>query len=122
MSKAKAKGTKGENEIVHTLVDAGFPRGDPEDPDDKGVKRYEGGHESHDIQGVGEWVIEVKYRKAWQLFAWIRKIRRRADGGPWAIFAIHGDRRTVEGAAVGKVCIMDAGLAAELIYHWEQTK
>lgn len=119
MSKAKAKGTAGENEVVDMLVDAGFRRGDPEDPADDGVKRYEGGHASHDIQGVGSWVVEVKFRKAWHLFSWIRRIRRRADGEPWVIFAIHGDRRTVEGAAVGKVAIMDAGRAAELIYYWE---
>lgn len=116
-----AKGARGENEIVDTFVDAGFPRADPADPDDPGVGRFRGGFETHDVQGVGSWIIEVKYRKAWHLFGWIRRIRRRADGGPWAIFAIHGDRRTVEGAAVGKVAILDAGLAAELIHHWETT-
>lgn len=132
MSRAKAKGTLGENEIVDLLVSAGFPRANPEDPQSEGVKRFEGGYESHDIQGVGDWVIEVKYRKSWHLFGWIRKIRKRADAEhkhegwfglpitrPWVIFGIHGDRRTKEGREVGVVAIMDAVVAAELINHWE---
>ena len=126
MSAAKAKGTRGENEAVDLLVTAGFPRADPEDPASVGVKRFEGGYESHDLEfanmpGV-DWVIEVKYRKAWHLFGWIRKIRKRANGRPWAIFGIHGDRRTVEGKEVGVVCVMDAATAAQLLHHWEETK
>lgn len=122
MSKAKAKGTKGENEIVDLLHVAGFPKADPEDPRTSGVQRFEGGYESHDIMFKNldvDWVIEVKYRKAWHLFGWIRKIRKRADTTRWAIFAIHGDRRTAEGKEVGKVCVMDAGRAAMLIHFWE---
>lgn len=119
MSKAKAKGTKGENEIVDLLVEYGFQRADPEDPNSPGVKRFEGGHESHDIQGVGFWTVEVKYRKAWRLFEWIRRIRKRAGWDGWVIFAIHGDRRTIEGSQVGTVAIMDAADAAQLIHHWE---
>lgn len=146
MSKARAKGTMGENEIVNLLVHAGFTRADPNDPDSVGVKRFEGGYESHDICGVGGWTIEVKYRKAWHLFGWIRKIRKRSwypttvvhsgymkrngmgpvtvDEGPdsrWVIFAIHGDRRTLEGREVGRVAVMDAVMAANLIYHWENS-
>lgn len=124
MSKARAKGTEGENEVVDILVEAGFPRADPEDPLSFGVKRFEGGYESHDIQGVGPWVIEVKFRRAWRLFEWIRKIRQRSvlstqAEKPWVIFAIHGDRRTREGKMVGAVAIMDAKRAAELIAFWE---
>jgi len=121
MNAPRTKGTKGENEVVDLLVDAGFPRGNPEDPGDRGVKRYEGGYESHDLQGVGPWVVEVKFRKAWHLFGWIRKIRKRASltSAPWVIFAIHGDRRTAEGREVGRVAVMDADLAAALIYNWE---
>jgi len=111
--------------VVDILVAAGFPQANPEDPKSVGVKRFEGGYESHDIEFANmdvNWVIEAKYRKAWHLFGWIRKIRRRADGGPWAIFAIHGDRRTIEGREVGEVCIMDAHTAAALIHHWETTR
>lgn len=115
MSKAKAKGTRGENEVVDLLVAAGFPRKDPEDPTSEGVQRLEGGYETHDVIGAGTWLVEVKYRKAWHLFAWIRKIRKRSDGRPWAIFGIHGDRRTVEGREVGMVAVMDAALAAKVI-------
>jgi hypothetical protein len=148
MNAPKAKGTKGENEAVDILVEAGFPRADPADPNSVGVKRFQGGWESHDIEFANmphmDWVIEAKFRKAWHLFGWIRKIRRRAltpahtvhtdymkrVGMPpvevpagahdnWAIFAIHGDRRTIEGREVGAVCIMDARRAAELIYFYE---
>jgi len=119
----KAKGTAGENEIVDLLVFAGFPRANPEDPNSVGVERFQGGYESHDLHFKNmscDWVIEVKYRKAWHLFGWIRKIRRRADGRPWAIFGIHGDRRTAEGKEVGTVCVMDATTAAMLIKNWER--
>lgn len=139
MSKAKDKGTAGENEIVDLLVAAGFARADPEDPSSEGVKRFEGDHESHDIQGVGDWVVEVKFRKAWHLFGWVRRIRKRAgeklphpkfgmviyngaelmDLKPWVIFGIHGDRRTRVGKEVGVLAIMPGELAAELIYSWE---
>jgi|GEM_PF-6682176 hypothetical protein len=125
MSKAKAKGTTGENEIVDLLVDAGFPRADPEDPASVGVERFQGGYESHDLHFknmLTDWVIEVKYRKAWHLFGWVRKIRRRANGRVWAIFGIHGDRRTTEGKEVGVLCVMDARVAADLIYFWEKNK
>jgi len=120
VSKAKSKGTRGENEIVDLLVDAGFPRADPEDPASAGVKRFEGGYESHDIQGIEPWVIEVKYRKAWHLFGWVRKIRKRSDGRPWVILGIHGDRRTQEGKEVGTLAIMDATVASKLLYHWHR--
>ena len=141
MSKARAKGTSGENEIVRLLGSAGFPLADPEDPTSQGVKRFEGGYESHDIQGVGDWVIEVKFRKRWMLMSWVRRIRKRAflpsrvhsaahsaqsdeillpaGEKPWVIFCIHGDRRTEEGREVGRVAVMDAEVAADLIYHWE---
>lgn len=122
MSRARKKGTQGENEAVDIFVAAGFPRADPEDPRSEGVKRFEGGYESHDIQGIGDWVVEVKYRRRWELFAWIRKVRRRSGGRPWAIVAIHGDRRTVEGREVGEVVIMDARLAAKLIRLAELTQ
>jgi hypothetical protein len=119
---AGAKGRAGENEAVDVFMAAGFPRADPEDPESPGVKRFRGGFESHDVQGVGSWVIEAKFRKAWHLFGWVRKIRRRADGRPWAIVAIHGDRRTVEGREVGRVMIFDADVGAMLIRHWEGTE
>lgn len=124
MSKAKAKGTRGENEVVDILVDAGFPRADPDDPLAVGVARLRGGWDTQDIGFVGmpsvaPWIIEAKYRKAWHLFKWIRVIRKRADGCPWVIFAIHGDRRTAEGREVGAVAIMDADFAAELMRHYE---
>lgn len=110
MSKARNKGTAGENEIVTLLHDCG----------QVGAHRAEAGKESHDIRGVGDWVLEVKYRKRWELFKWVRKVRKVAGDAPWAIFAIHGDRRTVEGAAVGRVMVVDASFGAELLNHWEQ--
>jgi len=118
MSVARQKGTTAENEIVALLHDVGL----------EGAHRSEAGKQSHDIRGVGDWVIEVKHRRRWSLFDWVRRIRRVtfvAGAGrvftcqPWAIFAIHGDRRSTEGAEVGRVAILDADMAAELIKHWE---
>jgi len=102
----KAKGTNGENEILELLREHRIT-----------ANRTEAGRESHDIRVEGL-VVEVKFRKAWALHAWIRKIRKVADDNRWAIFAIHGDRRTKEGAAVGRVAVFDADFAAELLECW----
>ncbi len=128
---SKAKGTHGENEVVALLHSVGL----------EDAHRTEAGKESWDIRGVGDWVIEVKYRKRWDLFKWIRVIRHVADNeppktkpigafgtteqistSPWAIFAIHGDRRTIDGAEVGAVMIVDADFGAELMKHWIEWK
>ncbi len=109
---SKAKGTKAENEIVALLHAVGL----------EDAHRTEAGKESWDIRGVGDWVIEVKYRKRWDLFKWIRAIRHVAGEHPWAIFAIHGDRRTADGAEVGAVMIVDADFGAELMKHWIEWK
>ncbi len=106
---SKAKGTHGENEIVALLHAVGL----------EDAHRSEAGKQSWDIRGVGDWIIEVKYRKRWDLFKWIRAIRHVSDHrDEWAIFAIHGDRRTAAGAEVGAVMVVDAAFGAELIKHW----
>ena len=56
MSKAKQKGTTGENEILQLLQDAGFPD----------AHRTEASRESHDIW-CGPFTVEVKFRKTWAL-------------------------------------------------------
>ena len=107
MSKAKQKGTNGENEILDLLHSYGF----------KNAHRTEASRESHDIW-CDDIVVEVKFRKRWELFKWVRKIRHVATGdNPWVIYAIHGDRRTLEGTQVGRVAIMDADFATELLIH-----
>ena len=113
MGKARAKGTTGENEIRDMLIAAGHAD----------VKRTSASTESHDIWlGDTGVTVEVKYRKAWSLFKWIQKIKSVSDGNKWVIFAIHGDRRSLVGKSVGKVAVMDADFAAELLVlwrHWE---
>ena len=109
MSKAKQKGTLGENEIRDMLIKHGH----------NDVKRTSASTESHDIWlGDTGVTVEVKYRKAWSLFKWISKIRNVSDNDEWVIFAIHGDRRIVSGKQVGKVAVMDAEFAAELLLLW----
>ena len=108
MSKAKQKGTEGENEILSLLHEAGIE-----------AHRTEASKESHDIWMKHEVIIEVKFRKAWHLFGWIRKIRQVASNDcPWVIFAIHGDRRSKEGRDVGRVAVFDADFAVELLELW----
>lgn len=107
MSKAKQKGTTGENEILALLQDAGFPD----------AHRTEASRESHDIW-CGPFTVEVKFRKTWALFDWIPKLRKVAGDQPWVLFAIHGDRRTDKGRQVGRVAVLDADFAAELMQVW----
>ena len=107
MSKARQKGTAGENEILELLQDAGFA-------DDH---RTEASRESHDIH-CAPFTVEVKFRKTWALFDWIPKLRKVAGDQPWVLFAIHGDRRTDKGRQVGRVAVLDADFAAELMQVW----
>jgi hypothetical protein len=107
MSKAKQKGTAGENEILKLLQDAGF----------RDAHRTEASLESHDIH-CKPFTVEVKFRKTWALFDWIPKLRKVANGQPWVLFAIHGDRRTEKGRQVGRVAVLDADFAAELMHVW----
>ena len=103
MSAAKDKGTHGEVEILELLQ--------PHFPD---AHRTEASRESHDIW-CGPFIVEVKFRKTWSLFDWIPKLRKVAGDKPWVLFAIHGDRRTKKGRNVGRVAVLDADFAAELM-------
>ena len=104
----KQKGTKGENEILELLREHGLS-----------AHRTEAAKESHDIW-LDDMIVEVKFRKAWALMDWVRKIRRVASTDcPWVIFVIHGDRRTSAGAEVGRVAVFDADFAAELLSVWD---
>lgn len=109
MSKAKQKGTTGENEIL-ALLNTKFPD----------AHRTEASKESHDIH-CPPFTVEVKFRKTWALFDWIPKLRKVAGNNPWVLFAIHGDRRTEKGRQVGRVAVLDADFATELMYHWAAT-
>lgn len=104
MSKARQKGTKGENEILLLLQEAGF----------SDAHRTESSKESHDIH-CEPFIVEVKFAKRWLLSDWIPKLRRVSNNKPFVLFAIHGDRRTAIGAEVGRVAIFDADFAAELM-------
>tara|TARA_R110002073_G_scaffold200370_1_gene359568 strand:- start:329 stop:682 length:354 start_codon:yes stop_codon:yes gene_type:complete len=111
VSKAKQKGTQGENEILEMLIAHG----------NLDAKRTSAGMESHDIW-LGDIVVEVKFRKSWRLFQWVQKVRRVSVDDHWAIFAIHGDRRSAIGKDVGKVAVLDAEFAAELLTLWRHWK
>ena len=109
MSKARQKGTVGENIIRDLLIQWGH----------KDVKRTSASTESHDIWlGDTGVTVEVKYRKVWSLFKWIARIRNVSDDNKWVIFAIHGDRRSTVGKQVDKVAVMDADFASELLMIW----
>tara|TARA_R100000808_G_C2116665_1_gene129075 strand:- start:609 stop:962 length:354 start_codon:yes stop_codon:yes gene_type:complete len=107
MSKAKQKGTTGENEILAMLYEWGHTD----------AKRTSAGKESHDIW-LGDIIVEVKFRKRWTLFPWVSKARRVSEDNRWVIYCIHGDRRSAVGRTVGKVAVMDAEFATELLMLW----
>jgi hypothetical protein len=111
MSKARDKGTKGENEILDLLQRAGF----------SDAHRTESSRESHDIH-CEPFIVEVKFAKRWALSDWIPKLRRVSGSKPFVLFAIHGDRRTAVGQQVGRVAVFDAEFAAELMYCYVNNK
>lgn len=105
------KGPTGEKEIVELLQHVGF----------KDAYRLHQGGESNDIGGIHDTLVEVKFAKRWDLFKWIRKARRVAEDKGlrrWAIFAIHGDRRSEAGREVREVMIVDATFGAALLAYW----
>lgn len=105
----KQKGTQGENEILELLTSHNIYS-----------RRTESSRQSHDIWTECEVVVEVKFRKAWSMFKWIRAIRRVTDDNRWAIYSIHGDRRTIDGGQVGRVVTFDADFGTELLAVWHQ--
>jgi len=105
------KGPTGEKEIVALLQEVGF---------EDACRLHQGG-ESNDIGGVRNTLAEVKSAKRWDVFKWVRKARRVAtekDLPHWAIFAIHGDRRSEAGREVREVMIVDAKFGAAMLAYW----
>ena len=110
MGKAKQKGTYRRKRDPDAVTSSGFAD----------AHRTEASRESHDIW-CGPFTVEVKFRKTWALFDWIPKLRKVAGDKPWVLFAIHGDRRTEKGRQVGRVAVLDADFAAELMRVWCDT-
>lgn len=104
----KQKGTAFENEVLQDLQHI-WPDAD----------RAKANNESQDLVGTGKWVIECKFRKRWDLFKWIGKIKKVAADYPWVIVAAHGDRRSVVGRQVGTVAVVDWGVFVEMVEHLE---
>jgi hypothetical protein len=103
---SKQKGTAHENEIVDLFKKYGITD----------AHRTEANKASHDIRIPGvNLVIESKHCKIWSIPAWVRKIRKVAPLDRWVIYASAGDRRTLEGKALGTVAVMDARFATQLI-------
>lgn len=57
MSKARVKGTRGENAVVDALIRAGFPYAER--------RALNGMNDKGDITGIPGWVFEVKYHDSY---------------------------------------------------------
>ena len=104
----KQKGTAFENEVLQAIQHI-WPDAD----------RAKANNESQDLVGTGKWVIECKFRKRWNLFDWIPKVKKVAKDDPWVIVAAHGDRRTEVGRQVGTVAIVDFDVFVEMVDELE---
>lgn len=106
----KQKGTNRETNLIEALKLV-WPR----------VERRSGNTPSKDFFETGSWRIEAKHAKAWQVMAWIRKMRKYADA-EWAILVKHGDTRTEAGRSVGRVAIVDEDLFIRMLQVYEMAK
>ena len=106
MSKARAKGTKFENEVLDGLR-AFWPDSD----------RAKSGNPSNDFHGT-PFPVEAKHRKRWEIPEWVRRIQAAAGGGnQWALVVASGDRRK---SGTSTLMIVDWEFGQELLEAWEE--
>lgn len=110
-NRPKQKGTARETNLVQALRLV-WPR----------AERSADGRESSDFFNCGQWTVEAKHRKTWQIMQWIRKIRKVADGHEWVILIKHGRMDTVEGREVGRVAVIDEDLFFRMAQIYEMHK
>lgn len=87
MSKARAKGTKWETELLAHLRSI-WPHAER--------APLRGIHDRGDYTSCNQWLLEAKSTAAPRFLEWARTCRRKAAGDPWAVLW-HGDRRTDDG-------------------------
>lgn len=105
MSKARAKGTSFENEVLHGLRQI-WPDAD----------RAKAGNPSNDFHGL-PFPIEAKHRKRWEIPRWVRLLRKVAGGDDhWALVVASGDRR--ESDSAGTLMVVDWRFGQELLDAW----
>ena len=105
VSKARAKGTKFENEVLAGLQTI-WPDAD----------RAKAGNPSNDFHGT-PFPIEAKHRKRWEIPKWVRLLRGAAGGGDrWALVVASGDRREAE--SPGTLMVVDWEFGQELLRRW----
>ncbi len=106
MSKARAKGTKFENEVLAGLKNIW--------PD---VDRAKAGNPSNDFHGT-PFPVEAKHRKRWEIPEWVRRIRVAAGGdNQWALVVASGDRRKSDSATL---MIVDWDFGQQLLEAWDE--
>jgi len=105
MSKARAKGTKFENEVLAGLRTI-WP----------GADRAKAGNPSNDFHGL-PFPVEAKHRKRWEIPKWVRCLRSASGGGgEWALVVASGDRR--ESESPGTLMVVDWEFGQELLRSW----
>ncbi len=105
VSKARAKGTKFENEVLAGLQTI-WPDAD----------RAKAGNPSNDFHGT-PFPIEAKHRKRWEIPKWVRLLRGAAGGDDrWALVVASGDRREAE--SPGTLMVVDWEFGQELLRRW----
>jgi len=92
MSKAKAKGTRGENAVVEALKEAGFIHAER--------RALAGTLDKGDVLGVPGWVFEVKAHDSYagKLAEWLGEVEREKTNAG-AEFGVVWHRRKGKGSA-----------------------
>ena len=87
MSKARAKGTLWETELLEHLR-AVWPHAER--------APLKGTNDRGDYTSCDQWLLEAKSTSTPRFLDWARTCRKKAKGDPWAVLW-HGDRRTDNG-------------------------
>lgn len=77
MVNSRAKGARGEREVVHILKDAGFEA--------RRGQQYSGSPDSPDVVWDGPFHLEVKLCNRVELPKWIRQAEADCGEQPWAV-------------------------------------
>jgi len=84
MSRARAKGTRWETELL-TRLRAVWPHAER--------APLRGSNDRGDYTACNQWLLEAKSTTTPRFLEWARTARRKAAGDPWAVLW-HGDRRS----------------------------
>jgi len=87
----KKKGTRYEGVVLEWLK--------PIWPKALRVSNTKGIYDKGDFENTGDWLIEAKHRKTWDIHEWIQVCHDKAGMNPWALF-LRRDARTMSDVVV----------------------